>query len=155
MSGPGSTPRAVFYGDPLTSTHLPFAITKSDDALGVVFGWASVVEKVVEGQRLAIVDHQDDIIPGHVLEKAVVKFMEDYRTSGEMHAGEANGVIVESLYLSPEKALAMDLPAEVAKQVNTGWWIGVKVTPEVMQRVKDGTYKMFSIQGDADVEEAA
>lgn len=97
-------------------------------------------------------DHQNDIIPGHVLEKAVVEFMEDYRTSGEMHAGEANGVVVESLYLSPEKAVSMGLPEEVAKQVHTGWWIGVKVKPDVMKRVKDGTYKMFSIQGDADVE---
>lgn len=135
-------------------TSLPFAITKSDDALGVVYGWASVVEKDVNGVRTPVVDHQDDIIPGPVLEKAVVDFMGDYRASGEMHAGEANGVIVESLYLSPEKATAMGLPESVAKAVNTGWWIGVKVIPEVMKRVKDGTYKMFSIQGDADVENA-
>lgn len=136
----------------MTATHLPFAITKSDDALGVVFGWASVVEREVDGVRKAIVDHQDDIIPGPVLEKAVVEFMEDYRTSGEMHAGSANGVVVESLYLSPEKAESMGFAADVAKSVPTGWWIGVKVTPDVMKRVKDGTYKMFSIQGDADVE---
>ena len=112
------------------------------------------MEKDVGGTRQAVVDYQDDIIPGPVLEKAVVKFMEDYRTSGEMHAGESNGVVVESLYLSPEKALGMGFDASIAKSVPTGWWIGVKVTPEVMKRVKDGTYKMFSIQGDADVEDA-
>lgn len=136
----------------MTTTQLPFAITKSDDALGVVFGWASVVEREVDGVRKAIVDHQDDIIPGPVLERAVVEFMEDYRTSGEMHTGSANGVVVESLYLSPEKAESMGFAADVSKSVPTGWWIGVKVKPDVMKRVKDGTYKMFSIQGDADVE---
>lgn len=141
-------------GDHLTDTQLPFAITKSDDTLGVVYGWASVVEKEIDGVRKAIVDHQDDIIPGTVLARAVVEFMEDYRTSGEMHAGGANGVVVESLYLDPEKAESMGFASDVAKSVPTGWWIGVKVKPEVMQRVKDGTYKMFSIQGDADVEDA-
>lgn len=118
----------------------------------MVYGWASVVEKVVDGIRKAIVDHQDDIIPLPVLEHGVVDFMQDYRTSGEMHTGDANGVIVESAVMSPEKALAMGFPEDVAKAMPSGWWIGVKVTPEVMKRVKDGTYKMFSIQGDADVE---
>ncbi len=118
----------------------------------MVYGYASVVEEVVDGQRVAVVDKQNDIIPLSVLEVGVVDFMQEYRTSGEMHTGEANGVIVESVVMSPEKALAMGLPSEVAKAVPSGWWIGVKVTPEVMKRVKDGTYKMFSIQGDADVE---
>ena len=139
----------------MADTQLPFAITKSDDALGVVYGWASVVEKDIGGTRQAVVDYQDDIIPGHVLEKAVVEFMESYRTSGEMHTGTANGVVVESLFGSPEKYVSMGVPESIAKTMPTGWWIGVKVTPEVMKRVKDGTYKMFSIQGDADVQEAA
>lgn len=136
----------------MATASIPIPIQKSDAALGVVFGWASVVEKMLDGVRTAVVDHQDDIIPGPVLERAVVQFMEDYASSGEMHQGDANGVIVESVYLSPEKALAMGFAEDVAKGVPSGWWIGAKVTPEVMKRVQDGTYKMFSIQGDADVE---
>lgn len=32
-----------------------------------------------------------------------------------------------------------------------GWWIGFKVTDEeVWQKVKDGTYPMFSIEGEAE-----
>lgn len=129
-----------------------FVVTKASEPLGVVYGYASIVEHVVDGVRSAVVDRQDDVIPGPVLESAVVKFMQDYRVSGEMHAGDANGVIVESCFMSPEKALAMGFPDDVAKSVPTGWWIGAKVTPEVMAKVKAGTYQMFSIQGDADVE---
>ncbi len=138
-----------------TQANIPIPIQKSDAALGVVYGWASVVEKMMDGVRTAIVDKQDDIIPGPVLERAVVKFMEDYGTSGEMHEGDANGVIVESCYMSPEKAVAMGFSEDVAKQVPTGWWIGAKVTPAVMKKVQDGSYQMFSIQGDADVEPLA
>ena len=32
-----------------------------------------------------------------------------------------------------------------------GWWIGFKVTDEdVWKKVKDGTYPMFSIEGEAE-----
>lgn len=34
--------------------------------------------------------------------------------------------------------------------VPTGWWIGFKVTDDdVWAKVKDGTYPMFSIEGEA------
>ena len=37
-----------------------------------------------------------------------------------------------------------------------GWWIGFKVTdPDVWDKVKDGTYPMFSIEGTAIREEIA
>lgn len=133
------------------ATDQHFTVTKADTTLGVVYGYASVVEEMVGEHRVPITDLQGDIIPPAVLESAVVKFMEDYRTSGEMHQGAANGVIVESLFLSPEKGLAMGLPEAVAKGLPVGWWIGAKVTPDVMAKVKDGAYSMFSIQGDAEV----
>lgn len=129
-----------------------FVVTKADDSLGVVYGWASIVEKMIDGTRTPIVDHQNDIIPGPVLEQAVMEFMKDYGMSGEMHSGNETGIIVESCYMSPEKAEAMGFPAEVAKQVPTGWWIGAKVAPDLMAKVRSGEYQMFSIQGDADVE---
>ena len=38
--------------------------------------------------------------------------------------------------------------------VPEGWWIGFKVTDdEVWKKVKDGTYPMFSIEGEAVREE--
>ena len=40
--------------------------------------------------------------------------------------------------------------------VPIGWWIGFKVIdPDVWEKVKDGTYSMFSIEGEAIREEVA
>lgn len=124
---------------------MSFAIAKTDITKGLVYGWGNQV--VVGGQ--AVVDKQGDIIEATELEDAVVDFMLDYRKSGEMHQGPSVGTVVESLVWSPAKGTAMGLPDDVAKALPTGWWIGVKVGPEVMAKVQDGTYKMFSIQGTA------
>lgn len=125
---------------------MAFAITKADEMRGLVYGWAN---QVVDGAGVPVVDSQGDVITPDDLDEAVVEFMLDYRKSGEMHSGLAVGHVVESLVWSPEKAEAMGLPAEVAKNLPVGWWIGVKVPPAVMAKVKDGTYQMFSIQGEA------
>lgn len=125
---------------------MAFAITKADVSKGLVYGWAN---QIVDGSGNLIEDHQGDVITPEDLDEAVVDFMLDYRKSGVMHSGLAVGHVVESLVFSPEKASAMGLPAEVAKSVPVGWWIGVKVGPEVMAKVQDGTYQMFSIQGEA------
>ena len=46
---------------------------------------------------------------------------------------------------------AMGIPEGVVPE---GWWIGFKVTDdEVWEKVKDGTYPMFSIEGEAIREE--
>lgn len=124
---------------------MSFAITKADALKGLVYGWANQI--VVNGET--VIDKQGDIIEATELDDAVVDFMLDHRQSGEMHKGASVGTVVESLVFSPEKAVAMGLPAEVAKSVPTGWWVGVKVGPEVMRKVQDGTYQMFSIQGTA------
>ena len=128
-----------------------FTVTKADTSLGVVFGWASVVEYPFGDTRVAVVDKQGDLIPPSVMEQAVVKFMLDSRNSGVMHDGDAVGTVVESAFLSPEKLLAMGFPAEVAKLSPSGWWIGVKVKDDLMALVQAGVYKMFSIQGEAEV----
>ena len=125
---------------------MAFAITKTDVAKGLVYGWAN---HVVDAAGNLIEDSQGDVITPGELDDAVVDFMLDYRKSGVMHAGLAVGNVIESLVFSPEKAQAMGLPEDVSKSVPTGWWIGVKVGPEVMAKVKDGTYQMFSIQGEA------
>ncbi len=125
---------------------MAFAITKTDSQKGLVYGWAN---QIVDASGQLIEDSQGDVITPDELDTAVVEFMLDYRKSGEMHQGMANGTVVESLVFSPEKAAAMGIPEDVAKGVPVGWWIGVKVTPQVMAKVKDGTYQMFSIQGEA------
>lgn len=117
-------------------------ITKAKDAEQLVSGWANVS---VNADGSIPLDWQDDVIAPEVLEKAAIQFMKDYRESGEMHNGEAKGIVVESIVFTKEKQEAIGIPEGYVPQ---GWFITVKVEdPEVFAKVKDGTYKMFSIQG--------
>lgn len=119
-----------------------FAVNKIKDAEQLVSGWANVS---VNADGSIPLDWQGDIIAPDTLEKAAVNFMLNYRGSGEMHQGEAIGTVVESIVLTKEKQEAIGIPDGTVPQ---GWFITVKVhDPDVYAKVKDGTYKMFSIQG--------
>ena len=121
-----------------------FDITKSKDDEGLVSGWANVA---VNADGSLPLDWHDDIIRPEVLEKAAINFMMDYRGSGVMHQGSEQGIVVESMVFTKEKQAALGIPEGAVPE---GWFITVKVTnPEVFQAVKDGKYKMFSIQGNA------
>lgn len=121
-------------------------IAKTYEPKGLVYGFANIVQNA-DGSP--VVDLDNHIIEPDELENAAVDFMLNHRASGEMHEGGANGVIVESLVASPAKYEAMGFPAEVAKSMPTGLWIGVKVSPSVFAKVKNGTYRAFSIHGEA------
>ena len=121
-----------------------FCVNKSREDEQLVSGWANVA---LDKDGNAPLDWQDDIIEPAVLEKAAVQFMLDYRGSGEMHKGNSKGTVVESIVLTKEKQEAIGIPAGYVPE---GWFITVKVhDPAVFAKVKDGTYKMFSIQGKA------
>ena len=110
----------------------------------LVSGWANVALDV-DGN--APLDWQDDTIAPATLEKAAINFMMDYRGSGEMHRGDSVGTVVESIVLTKEKQKAIGIPEGTVPE---GWFITVKVNDrEAFEKVKDGTYKMFSIQGTA------
>ena len=119
-------------------------IAKTNEPKGLVYGFANIVQNA-DGSP--VVDLEGHIIEPETLEDAAVDFMLHHRATGEMHVGGANGTIVESLVASPAKYEAMGFPAEVAKAMPTGLWIGVKVDKDVFARVKNGTYKAFSIHG--------
>lgn len=127
-----------------------FRITKTDDAQRLIFGYASVAVKS-DGQPL--VDLQDDIIPADELEHASYEFMLNSRTADEMHNGRPIGHMVESFFLSPEKRRVMGLPDGGTAPV-AALWVGFKLSPESYAKVKDGTYKMLSIEGGATAVEA-
>ena len=92
-------------------------------------------------------DGVGDIIDVEELEQAAYNFVELYREGGEMHERGGCAVLVESVIFTPEKIAAMGIPEGT---VPTGWWIGFKVTDDdVWAKVKDGTYPMFSIEGEA------
>lgn len=121
-----------------------FDINKTREDDGLVSGWANVA---VNADGSLPLDWQDDVILPETLEKAAINFMMDYRGSGVMHKGESQGVVVESIVFTKEKQQAIGIPEGCVPE---GWFITVKVTnPDVFKAVKEGKYKMFSIQGTA------
>lgn len=127
-------------------TQKAFRIYKADEDQRLVFGWASVAI-TVDGTVLE--DRQHDTIDPEDLEEAAYEYVLNFRDTGEEHLPgyRKKGRLVESCVFTPEKQRAMGLP-EGALPV--AWWIGFKIDDEdTWQRIKDGTYKMFSIEGRA------
>lgn len=122
-----------------------FKIAKADDDKHLAFGWANVAIRA-DGEEIE--DWQEDIIEPEELENAAYQYVLLYREGGEMHERGGAAVLVESVVFTEEKMQAMGIPAGT---LPIGWWIGFKVTDEdVWEKVKDGTYPMFSIEGEAE-----
>ena len=122
-----------------------FKIMKSDDEKKLAFGWANVAMRV-DGELIE--DWQADIIEPEELENAAYEYVLLYREGGEMHERGGAAVLIESVVFTEEKMQAMGIPAGT---LPVGWWIGFKVTDkDVWEKVKDGTYPMFSIEGEAE-----
>ncbi len=65
-----------------------------------------------------------------------------------MHERGDCAVLVESVVFTEEKMKAMGIPEGT---LPVGWWIGFFVTDDdVWEKVKNGTYPMFSIEGEAE-----
>ena len=151
----GSVQRVTCYSDIYISEEIPvddedinltvaIDVAKAKDDKCLVSGWANVA---VNADGSLPLDWQDVMIRSEVLEKAAIKFMMDYRASGVMHEGESKGVVVESIVFTKEKQACIGIPEGTVPE---GWFITVKVLdPDVFAKVKNGTFKMFSIQGNA------
>ena len=125
-----------------------FKIQKSDDDKMLAFGWANVAV-TASGQQIE--DYHEDMIDPEELEQAAYKFMELYREGGEQHERGGVAVLIESMVFTKEKMKILNIPEGTLPE---GWWIGFRVLdPDVWEKVKDGTYPMFSIEGEAIREE--
>lgn len=125
-----------------------FEIKKSNDEQMLAFGWASIAV-TADGEQIE--DYHEDMIDPAELEQAAYSFVELYREGGEMHERGGCAVLVESMVFTEEKQAALGIPENT---LPVGWWIGFKVTDaDVWDKVKDGTYSMFSIEGEAVREE--
>lgn len=123
-----------------------FTIVKQDEEEQLIFGWASVS---IDRDGEEIIDHQQDIVEPEELEQAAYAYVLAYRDGGELHnpSLRKKARMVESVVFTVEKMAAMGIPVGT---VPVGWWIGFKVEDhEAWERIKDGTYKMFSIEGEA------
>lgn len=121
-----------------------FNIMKTDDEKRLIFGWASVA---ITKSGEQVVDHQKDIIDPDDLEEAVYKYVLDFRDGGEEHIPNLRkkARMVESCMFTKEKMQAMGVPEGIVPE---GWWIGFYVDDdEAWEKVKNGTYQMFSVEG--------
>lgn len=122
-----------------------FKIMKSDDEKMLAFGWANVSMRV-DGELIE--DWQGDIIEPEELEAAAYEYVRLYGDGGEMHERGGVAVLIESIVFTEEKMQVMGIPAGT---LPVGWWIGFKVTDkDVWEKVRNGTYPMFSIEGEAE-----
>lgn len=138
----------LFEGEDFSKadTEDSFSIFKTDDDKRLVFGWASV-SITVDGEQLE--DRQKDMIDPEDLEEAAYEYVLNFRDTGEEHIPtmRKKGKLVESCVLTAEKQKAMGIPEGI---LPIGWWIGFKIEDdEAWEKVKNRTYKMFSIEGKA------
>lgn len=127
-------------------TEKSFSIFKTDDDKRLVFGWASV-SITVDGEQLE--DRQKDMIDPEDLEEAAYEYVLNFRDTGEEHIPtmRKKGKLVESCVFTAEKQKAMGIPEGI---LPIAWWIGFKIEDdEAWEKVKNRTYKMFSIEGKA------
>jgi hypothetical protein len=114
-------------------------ITKVDETLGLVFGFAVVC-------KLAGEDYYDlagDHIPEKAMMKAAMRFMERDRVAKEQHAGDPIGTIVFAYPLTEEVAKMLDIETK-----QTGLLIAMKPSdPEMLKRFASGELTGFSIGG--------
>lgn len=123
-----------------------FHIAKADEDQRLVFGWALVAERT-DGET--IIDHQGDIVDPDELEKGAYEYVLKFRDAGEEHIGtlRKKAKMVESCVFTPEKMKALGIPEGT---VPVGWWIGFHVDDDdTWEKIKNGTYQMFSIEGKA------
>lgn len=132
--------------DPIENDNGNFQIAKADDDKRLVFGWA-LVSATADGQQ--IIDHQGDIVDPEELEEGAYEYVLNFRDAGEEHIGSLRkkARMVESVVFTEEKLQAMGIPLGT---VPYGWWIGFYVDDDnTWELIKNGTYKMFSIEGRA------
>lgn len=125
-------------------------VAKLDHAQGRVFGWAYVCKQA----GAPVIDHSGEVIPPDELEPAVYEFNLGAGLGSDMHSKQLRGVgeLIESTFYDGAKWEALGVPAEVAKGLNEGWWVGFQYDPagEHFANVVAGKRLMFSIAGYAE-----
>lgn len=112
-------------------------IFKADDEKHLIFGFASAAD---------VVDLQNDTISAEELESAAYDFVINSRAGSVMHSGKRVADLIESFFISADKALALGVDGGYINH----WFVGFRINDEsVWNKIKDGTYSMLSIGGTA------
>lgn len=139
------TPTKVMIGHGWESTkENNYTVAKIDDDKRLVFGWASI-SYTADGEHLE--DLQHDIIDPEDMEESAYEYVLNFRATGELHDPNLRqkGRLVESVVFTTEKMRAMGITEGI---LPVGWWVGFKIDDdEAWEKVKNGTYRMFSVEG--------
>lgn len=116
-------------------------ITKVDKKKGLVFGWASVIER--DGE--IVVDRDNDYIDDEwELEKSAYAFVTSCRVGGDNHVRKGVSHLIESMVITQEKIDLLGLPQDTQK----GWWAGWQITdPDTLDALEKGEFTGFSVHG--------
>lgn len=118
---------------------LEVRISKVDEDLGIVFGYAIICK--ADGENYF--DSQGDHIPEDAMLEATSEYMSGKRVAKDMHVGGSVGQVVFGFPMTAEIAKALDI--EVQK---TGFIVGMKPFEEdMLQKYANGWYTGFSIGG--------
>ena len=111
----------------------------------LVFGWANVT---VNEDGTLPEDFEGDAIDTAELESAAYNYVLNKGLANQSHMpGTDCGYLVESMMFTTEKMNVLGIPSGTIPE---GWFVGFYIPdPEVYQKVKDGTYNMFSIEAAA------
>ena len=119
-----------------------------DSNMHTVFGWANVAIRK-SGEQIK--DSQKHMIDTEDLETAMYAFNLAFREMGVMHVVKGKGELIESIVYTKRKLQAMGLPEDILPEAA---WVGFYIEDDrLWEKVKNGTYKMFSIEGTAIGEE--
>lgn len=146
LDASGTTTKVMIGYGQESSKENSYTIMKTDDDKRLVFGWASI-SVTVDGEQLE--DRQKDMIDPEDLEEAAYEYVLNFRDTGEEHIStmRKKGKLVESCVFTAEKQKAIGIPEGT---LPIGWWIGFKIEDDAAwEKVKNGTYRMFSIEGKA------
>jgi len=118
--------------------YLDFSKAQVNEDLGLVFGWGIVCTE----EGVDYFDLQDDHITEKAMLEAATDFIENSRVIKDMHTGEAQGVMIHSLPATAELQRALGISCS-----QTGWIVGVKPSPALMEKCRSGEHSGFSIGG--------
>lgn len=109
----------------------------------LVFGFANVT---VQEDGSLPVDWQGDVIETSHLESAAYNFVMSHGLANQEHESSTEcGWLVESMMFTKEKMDALGIPEGTVPE---GWFVGFYIPdPDVYQKVKNGEFNMFSIEG--------
>lgn len=122
-----------------------FNITKTNNDRQIAFGFA-MFSRTADGKQ--VVDLQGDSITPEELESLAYEYVKNGRDVGQLHETSGEGCVVESMVFTEDKLSILNVPPNT---IPIAWWVGLYIAdPQVWAKVKDGTYKAFSIEGTAE-----